>query len=164
LAGRVADGVLFQVGAQPELVRYALERISRGAGQRKVTRYMRLACSIDHDRATARSAAAGYAAAAAGTIFRSAPGELLDADLRSDIRELKERYDYYEHTSSSAAHAELMTDRILDAVAIAGTPEEAIPRFRELISAGVDEFVLTITSPQPEVTMRLIAEEVVPQL
>jgi 5,10-methylenetetrahydromethanopterin reductase len=163
-AGRVADGVLFQVGATPAMVAYALEHVEEGAAGRAVTRYMRLACSVDHDRAAARAAAAGYVAAAAGTVFRSAPADVLDEALLADIRELKERYDYYEHTSSTAPHAELVTDRILDAIAIAGTPDEAVPRFRELVVRGVDEFVLTITSPRPEDTLRILAEEVLPAL
>lgn len=163
-AGRVADGVLFQVGAEPAMVRYAFEHIQRGAAGRKVTRYMRLACSLDRDRATARRVAAGYVAAAAGTIFRSAPAELLDPALLRDISAMKEHYDYYEHTSTTAAHAELVTERIMDAVAIAGTPADVLPRLRELSALGVDAFVLTITTPQPEVTLRLLAEEVLPHL
>jgi 5,10-methylenetetrahydromethanopterin reductase len=163
-AGRVADGVLFQVGATAAMVSYALERIARGAAGRTVTRYMRLACSVGPDREAARSAAAGYVAAAAGTVFRSAPADLLDPALLADIRALKERYDYYQHTSQRAAHAELVTDRILDAIAIAGTAEEAVPRFQELVARGVDEFVLTITSPRPEETLRILAEEVLPAL
>ena len=163
-AGRVADGVLFQVGANPAMVSYALEHIERGAAGRAVTRYMRLACVVDQDRDAARTAAAGYVAAAAGTVFRSAPAEVLDEALLADIRTLKERYDYYQHTSSAAPHAELVTDRILDAIAIAGTPHEAIPRLRELVARGVDEFVLTITSPRPQETLRMLAEEVLPAL
>jgi 5,10-methylenetetrahydromethanopterin reductase len=163
-AGRVADGVLFQVGAVPAMVSYALDHVERGAAGRAVRRYMRLACSVDHDREAARSWAAGYVAAAAGTVFRSAPAELLDDALLADIRALKERYDYYEHTSSAAPHAELVSDRILDAIAIAGVPEEAVPRFRELIARGVDEFVLTITTPRPEDTLRILAQEVLPAL
>jgi 5,10-methylenetetrahydromethanopterin reductase len=163
-AARVADGVLFQVGATPAMVSWALDHVERGAAGRAVTRYMRLACSVDHDRDAARSAAAGYAAAAAGTVFRSAPSGILDEALLADIRALKERYDYYEHTSSAAPHAELVTDRILDAIAIAGTAQEAVPRFRELAGRGVDEFVLTITSPRPEVTLKILAEEVLPAL
>jgi alkanesulfonate monooxygenase SsuD/methylene tetrahydromethanopterin reductase-like flavin-dependent oxidoreductase (luciferase family) len=97
-------------------------------------------------------------------VFRSAPAEVLDEALLADIRTLKERYDYYQHTSSAAPHAELVTDRILDAIAIAGTPHEAIPRLRELVARGVDEFVLTITSPRPEDTLRTLAEEVIPAL
>jgi 5,10-methylenetetrahydromethanopterin reductase len=164
LAGRIADGVLFQVGASPGMVRYAFEHLERGAAGRRVTRYMRLACSVGPDREVARAAAAGYVAAAAGTIFRSAPADVLDPALLDDIRALKERYDYYEHTSSSAAHTRLVTDRILDAVAVAGTPAEAIARLRELVTLGVDEFVLTVTAPRPEETMRTLAEQVLPEL
>jgi 5,10-methylenetetrahydromethanopterin reductase len=163
-AGRVADGVLFQVGATPAMVSYALGHVERGAAGRSVTRYMRLACAVGDDREAARAAASGYVAAAAGTVFRSAPAEALDEALLDDIRRLKERYDYYQHTSSAAPHAELVTDRILDAIAIAGTPQEAVPRFRELIARGVDEFVLTITSPRPEETLKTLAEEVLPAL
>jgi 5,10-methylenetetrahydromethanopterin reductase len=163
-AGRVADGVLFQVGAAPAMVSYALDHVERGAAGRAVTRYMRLACSVDHDRVAARAAARGYVAAAAGTVLRSAPAELLDEALLADIRALKARYDYYQHTSSAAPHAERVTDRILDAIAIAGTPEDAVPRFRELVARGVDEFVLTITGARPEDTLRILAEEVMPAL
>jgi 5,10-methylenetetrahydromethanopterin reductase len=163
-AGRVADGVLFQVGAEPAMVRYAFEHIERGAAGRKVARYMRLACAVDHDRDAARRAAAGYVAAAAGTIFRSAPSAVIDSALLEDIRAMKERYDYYAHTSSAAPHAELVTDRIIDAVAVAGTPSDVIPRFRELNALGVEQFVLTVTTPHPERTLQLLAEEVLPRL
>jgi 5,10-methylenetetrahydromethanopterin reductase len=163
-AGRVADGVLFQVGAEPAMVRYAFEHIDRGAAGRRVTRYMRLACAVGHDRDAARRATAGYVAAAAGTIFRSAPAEALDPKLLQDIWTMKERYDYYEHTSTTAAHAELVTERIIDAVAVAGTPAEVIRRLRGLSALGVDEFVLTVTTPQPAATLRLLAEEVLPHL
>ena len=163
-AGRVADGVLFQVGAEPAMVRYAFEHIDHGAAGREVKRYMRLACAVSHDREAARRATAGYVAAAAGTIFRSAPAELLDPGLLEDIRTMKERYDYYAHTSTAAPHAELVTDRIIDAVAIAGTPADVIPRLRELHAVGVDEFVLTVTTPQPGDTLELLAEEVLPHL
>jgi 5,10-methylenetetrahydromethanopterin reductase len=163
-AGRVADGVLFQVGADPRMVRYALDHVDRGSMGRKVTRYMRLACSVGLDRPEARDAIRGYAAAAAGTVFRSAPPEALDHDLLEDIRTLKAHYDYYEHTSSRVGHAELVTERILDAIAIAGTPQEAIPRFRDLVSVGVEEFVLTIAGPRPRETIETLAEEVLPYL
>lgn len=163
-AGRVADGVLFQAGASPAMVRYALDHIARGASGRAVKRYLRLACSVGHDRTAARAAAAGYAAAAAGTIFRSIPTDVLDPVLVENIRALKESYNYYEHASPSARHIQLVTDRILDAVAIAEAPEEAVPRLRELVALGVDEIVVTITSPDLGETITILAEEVLPHL
>jgi alkanesulfonate monooxygenase SsuD/methylene tetrahydromethanopterin reductase-like flavin-dependent oxidoreductase (luciferase family) len=66
--------------------------------------------------------------------------------------------------SAEAKHRELVTDDILDAIAIAGTPEEAVPRFRELIALGVDGFVTPITTSDPVETMRVLAEDVIPIL
>jgi alkanesulfonate monooxygenase SsuD/methylene tetrahydromethanopterin reductase-like flavin-dependent oxidoreductase (luciferase family) len=125
---------------------------------------MRLACSIHHDRDAARRAAAGYVAAAAGTVLRSVPSGVLEPELLDDIRAMKERYDYYAHTSSAAPHADLVTDRIMDALALAGTPADVIPRLRELSALGVDEFVLTVTTPRPEATLEILAGEVLPYL
>ena len=169
LAGRVADGVLFQVGADPELVRYALRSIAAGAEEAgrdpgSITRYVRLAGSVGADRERVREAAKGYAAVAAGTVFANVPREHFPPDVWEDIRQMKERYDYYEHGSAAAPHAELLTDRVLDAVAIAGTPKEAMPRFRELISLGVDGFVLPIATPDPLETLRVLAEDVIARL
>jgi 5,10-methylenetetrahydromethanopterin reductase len=169
LAGRVADGVLFQVGADPALVRYALRSIAAGAEEAgrdpgSITRYLRLACSVGADRERVREAAKGYAAVAAGTVFANVPREHLPPDVWEDIRQMKERYDYYEHGSATASHAELLTDRALDAIAIAGTPEEALPRFRELISLGVDGFVLPIATPDPLETLRVLTDDVITRL
>jgi len=115
LAGRVADGVLFQVGADPALVRYALRSIAAGAGRDpgSVTRYVRLACSVGADRERVREAAKGYAAVAAGTVFANVPREHVPPDVWEDIRQMKERYDYYEHGSAAAPHTDLLTDRAL---------------------------------------------------
>ena len=91
----------------------------------------------------------GYAAVAAGTVFANVPHTAIPAEVLDDIRAMKEVYDYYEHGSATARHSALVTERVLDAIAIAGTPDEAIPRFRALIELGVDGFVLPITSPNP---------------
>jgi alkanesulfonate monooxygenase SsuD/methylene tetrahydromethanopterin reductase-like flavin-dependent oxidoreductase (luciferase family) len=63
-----------------------------------------------------------------------------------------------------AKHADLITDRILDAVAIAGTAEEAVPRFRQLIELGVEDFVLPIATENPGEIIRTLAHEVLPHL
>ncbi len=167
LGGRLADGVLFQVGAAPELVSYALDAISRGAAEAgrdatRVGKLVRLACSVSPDREWARHEVRGYAGAAAGTVYGSVPHDSIPAGLVDDLRRMKERYDYYEHASATARHEELITDQIVDAISISGTPDEAIPRFRELVSLGVDGFVLPITTSDPRLTMDVLANEVIP--
>jgi 5,10-methylenetetrahydromethanopterin reductase len=169
LAAGVADGVLFQVGSHPQLVSWALARIDEGAvsggrDPRGVGRLVRLACSVHEDREWARDQVRAYVAGAAGTVFWAVPQDELPPGLHSQIAIMKERYDYFEHTRSDATHSELVTDEIVDAIAIAGTPEEAVPRFRELIDLGVDGFVLPITTNDPVETMRVLAEDLMPQL
>lgn len=167
LGGRIADGVLFQVGSDPAFVRYALDNIQKGAESagRKLEDLkllMRVACSVGDDRAAAREAVKGYAAVAAGTTFATVPREYFDDQLYDELTAFKAGYDYQEHASSEAGHAKLLTDRILDAVAIAGTPEEAVPRFREIADMGVDGFCWTAGMPEPEPFIRAFAERVIP--
>jgi len=169
LGGRVADGVLFQVGSAPAFVRYALDNISKGAEQsgRKLSDlklYMRLAGSVSDDRAQAREEVKGYAAAAAGTTFKTVPREYFDDDLWEDLSAFKAAYDYAEHASNEARHKELMTDRIVDAIAIAGTAREAIPRFQELAAMGLDGFVWPVGMSDPIAYIETFATEVMPHI
>ncbi|HJY88246.1 MAG TPA: LLM class flavin-dependent oxidoreductase [Candidatus Acidoferrales bacterium] len=150
LAGRVADGVLFQVGSVPALVRYAIESVRRGAIQagrdpREIKLCARLGCAVSEDREAAREEIRAYAAAAAETVFQSNRQGFLAPDLVEDLRKLKEHYNYYEHANLGASHKTLVTDRLLDAMVIAGTPKEVIGRFEEILDLGVDRIVIPLT-------------------
>ena len=169
LAGRVADGVLFQVGSDPALVRYAKKNIEIGARQAgrdssQITLYQRLACGVSEDRERARNEVRGYASVAAGTLYSGVPRADIPEDLWNELRLMKERYDYHQHGDKGSTQAELVTDRILDAVAVAGTPDEVVPRFRELISLGVEHFVLPIAAQDPRTITATLAEAVIPRL
>lgn len=169
LAGRIADGVLFQVGAEPALVRYAFDNIRRGAESAgrslaDLRLYMRLAFSVGEDRAAVRAAVRGYAAVAAGTVFRTVPRECFGDDLWGDLERFKAQYDYAEHGRNEARHAALLTERIIDAVAVAGTPEEAIPRLRALAAMGLTGFVCPAAMPEPLPILEAFAHRVMPQV
>ncbi len=169
LGGRIADGVLFQVGSDPAFVRYALDNIGKGAEQagrnlKDLKLYMRVACAVSADREKAREEAKGYVAAAAGTTFKTVPKEYFDEQLWQELDAFKSSYDYAEHASNEARHKELLTDRIIDAIAIAGTPSEAIPRFQELAGMGLDGFVWPAVMPEPIPYLETFAREVMPQL
>ena len=168
MGGRVADGVLFQVGADPAFVRYALDNIRIGAEQagRQLSDlkvYMRVACAVSDDRDNAREEIKGYAAAAAGTIFKTVPKEYFAEDLWDDLDRAKSQYDYSEHASNEAKHRLLLTDRILDAIAIAGTPQEAIPRFKQLADMGVNGFVWPAGMSDPMPFIETFAAQVMPK-
>jgi 5,10-methylenetetrahydromethanopterin reductase len=167
MAGRIADGVLFQVGADPILVEYAKRNIELGAKESgrnlsDIKLYQRLACAVSDDRELVRKEARGYASVAAGTIYNGIPRADIPEDLYEDLRIMKEKYDYQQHGNMDADHAGLITDRILDAVGIAGTPDEAIPRFNELIDAGIENFVLPIATREPGLVTDALADKVIP--
>jgi 5,10-methylenetetrahydromethanopterin reductase len=169
LAGQIADGALFQVGADPALARYALDRIGRGAesaGRRlaDLKLYMRLACSVGEDRAAARDAVRGYASVAAGTVFRTVPREYFADEIWNDLARFKAGYDYAEHGRNEARHAALLTDRIVDAVAVAGAPAEAIPRLRQLAELGITGFVWPAAMPEPGPYLEAFARQVMPHV
>lgn len=169
LGGRVADGVLFQVGADPAFVRYALDNIRIGAEQAgrsldDVKLYMRVATSVSSDRAKAREEIKGYAAVAAGTVFKTVPREYFSDELWQELDEFKARYDYFEHGSNQARHRELLTDTILDAISISGTAEEAVPRFQEIVDMGVRNFVWPANMPDAMHFLHEFAEKVMPNV
>ena len=169
LGGRIGDGVLFQVGTNPAFVRYALDNIRKGAessGRRveDLDLYMRVACSVGPDRQKARDEILGYAAVAAGTTYATVPREYFDDELWADLERFKAEYDYAEHGSNEAKHKALLTDRIIDAIAVAGTPDEAVPRLQELATFGMKGFVCPVSAPEPVPFLEFLAEEIFPSL
>jgi 5,10-methylenetetrahydromethanopterin reductase len=168
LGGRIADGVLFQVGADPAFARYALDNIKAGAESagrtlEDVTLYMRLACAVHEDREKARDGIRGYASVAAGTVFRTVPRAYFDEALLADVERFKAGYDYLDHGSNRSRQAGLLTERMLDAIAVAGAPGDAVPRLRQLRSLGIERFVCPLAMSEPEPYLERLAR-IVPQV
>jgi 5,10-methylenetetrahydromethanopterin reductase len=172
LAGRVADGVLFQVGSEPRLVQYALDNIAKGAeaagrSLSDLKLYMRVATAVADDREQAQREIReikGYASVAAGTVFSTVPSEYLDEDLHEDLARMKAAYDYAEHGSNASSHSDLLTDRIFDAIAVACTPEEAVQRFQAIVDMGIDGFVSPAGMAEPWPYIETLAEKVIPHV
>jgi 5,10-methylenetetrahydromethanopterin reductase len=168
LGGRIADGVLFQVGTNPRFVDYALENIRQGAeasGRRleDLTLYMRVATAVLDDHKKARNEVKSYASIAAGTIYKTVPREYFDDELWEELTYFKSNYDYTKHGSNDSTHKDLLTDRIIDAVAVAGTPAEAIERFQVLSDKGLNGFVCPAAMPDPFPYIETFAKEVMPK-
>ena len=81
-----------------------------------------------------------------------------------EITRLGKRYDYYQHAHGEARHRHLVTERVLDAVSIAGTPTEAAPRFRALAELGVDRIVTPVVVSDGPRLARTLAEHILPAL
>ena len=167
LAGRVADGVMFQVGSEPRLVQYALDNIRAGAeaAGRKLSDlklYMRVATAVGDDRERAQRDIRGYVSVAAGTVFGTIPAHYFEDELYRDLSRMKAAYDYAEHASNTSSHSELLTDRIFDAIAIACTPREAVRRFQAIADMGIDGFVSPAGMANPWPYLETLATQVMP--
>jgi 5,10-methylenetetrahydromethanopterin reductase len=89
LAGRIGDGVLFQVGAHPMLVAYALREIDAGAREsgRTVDDLVlcaRVACAVGESRESALAALGPYTRFALQTIRNAVPAAELPVDPDDD--------------------------------------------------------------------------------
>ena len=168
LAGRVADGVLFQSGAAPQLIEWALSQIQAGAQEAgrhlgDLTVCARVGCCVDDDADAARDRMRPYAATAAKTVFDSAPADVLQPALVRDVAALREAYDYYGQAQFDASHRELLTPAIVDAVAITGTPDRVAERIGRIADFGVDRIVLTYAGSDARSQSRLLAETLIPK-
>lgn len=163
LAGRIADGVIFQVGAEAALVEYALRYLRQGAQQAgrnpgEIEVCMRLGCSVHEDRAVARKRAKPYGAVAAKTVARCVPGEELPPQLREELAKLEQCYDYLQHADPAARHQDAVTDSMLDSMTIAGTPAEVALRLAGLRDLGLDRLIIPVTEPDPYRSLHLLAQ------
>ena len=169
LAGRIADGVVFQIGSDPALIRYAIGQVLEGARQAGRSRSQiqlcaRLGCAVSADRGEARNEIRAYAAAAAETVFQSNSEATLSSEVVADLKTLKEHYDYYQHVDQHADHLSLVTDRVIDSMVIAGTPEEVLPRFQAILELGVDRIVIPLTVKDRRKMLKMLSEEVIAHL
>jgi 5,10-methylenetetrahydromethanopterin reductase len=143
LAGRLADGVLLNVGASIEYVRWAVDQIRTAALQagRKpddITIAAWLSVYLDDDRGAALQRARQWLAT-----MLSIPrqGELLleqsglDTSILTDIRAHLSAYPHY---GNRVAAAEYVPPQVAERLAVVGSPMEARARVDEYRAAGVD--------------------------
>ena len=166
-AGRLGDGAIVYATVSPDVLRTALERVAAGAaaagrapGELDIALWAPM--SIGRDRERARDHARGRVASACR---HPLPVRLSDED-EAAMRRVREAYDAYEHSTAASRHRTLVTDRLVDLMALAGTPEDVRVQVGAL--AGVRGLTRVITFPQTpgggfaarEEILTMFAEEV----
>jgi 5,10-methylenetetrahydromethanopterin reductase len=146
-AGRLGDGAIMYVGTAPEILRAGLAHLADGAHERG----RRLAdldvalwtpTAVGRDRQQARDHVRGRVASA---MRHPLPVELSPED-QAAVRRLREAYDSYQHATAASRHRELVPDRFVDLMALAGTPAEVVEQVRRV--ATVPEIGRIIILPQ----------------
>jgi 5,10-methylenetetrahydromethanopterin reductase len=170
-AGRVGDGVIVYAGTRPDVLRAGLAHVARGAaaagrapGDLDIAIWAPM--SIGPDGARARDHARGRVAAA----LRHPLPVPFDPEDQPVVERLRRAYDAYQHAAADAAHRELVPDRLVDLMALAGTPAEVREQVRRV--ASVPEIGRVILFPQVpgegatarEDILRMFAEEVMARL
>ena len=146
-AGRLGDGAIVYATVSPDVLKVALERVAAGAraagrapGDLDVALWAPM--SIGRDRERARDHARGRVASACR---HPLPVRLSDED-EAAMRRVRESYDAYQHAAAAARHRTLVTDRLVDLMALAGTPDDVAAQVGRL--RGVAGLARVIAFPQ----------------
>jgi 5,10-methylenetetrahydromethanopterin reductase len=170
-AGRVGDGVIMYASVDPAILRAGLAEVAAGAresgralGDLDIALWAPM--SVARDGALARDHVRGRVASA---LRHPLPVPFGDED-RPVVERLRREYDAFEHATAASRHRELVPDRLVSLMALAGTPEEVRAQTRRVLT--VSEIGRVILLPQVpdagfvprEHTFTLFAEEVMGRL
>jgi 5,10-methylenetetrahydromethanopterin reductase len=165
--GRLGDGAIMYAGVAPWLVEAALGCVragARAAGRAPADLDVAIwaPTSIAPDRARARDHVRGRVASALRHAFpvRWSPED------QAVIDQVRAAYDSYQHASAASKHRLLVTDRFVDLMALAGTPEEVREQVAQVEGVGgVGRIILLPQVPgqdfvEREQVLRLFADGV----
>jgi alkanesulfonate monooxygenase SsuD/methylene tetrahydromethanopterin reductase-like flavin-dependent oxidoreductase (luciferase family) len=159
------------VGTHPALVRRALASIRQGAEEAgrdpagiDVVFLAGLAISYDWEQAK-REASPVAARRAKDAEFHPEfflPPEL--EHLRRDAEEVARHYDVHRHVDPEAPHNRLVTDELVDALTLAGTPERCAQKIAAMREAGAARVALFPAGSERRRALELFVETVLPRL
>jgi 5,10-methylenetetrahydromethanopterin reductase len=170
-AGRLGDGAIMYSGVAPWLLEAALACVRAGAqaagrAPADVDIAIWAPTSIASDRALARDHVRGRVASALRHAF---PVKWSPED-QAVIDQVRAAYDSYQHATAASKHRLLVTDRFVDLMALAGTPDDVREQVQRVASVGgVNRVILLPQVPgqdfvQREQVLRLFAEQVMARL
>ena len=168
VAGELADGAIVSGCAEEASVDYAKGLIAKGtrkAGRdlAEIDLVARLNCCVSTDGQGARNAIRT-------ATIRSLPGHLnfgtaAGMEVAPDLAALLSQMGYTHDDATLADMARRVPDHIVDAMTLAGTPEEVAQRVGRIVRRGVNQ-ILVRPSPSPEGgidgTLEAFATQVMP--
>ena len=163
LAGRLADGAIVMGPAQPDMVRQQVEWVEGGlkaAGRDRKDVEVEFMATVATSPEDVRSWASTQARLLSQ--YREVPASLLP--FRDEITASAESYDYAQHLSTHATHSGAVSDELVRALAIVGTPDECASRLRELQATGIDALIFPLAGRQRIERWRTIRGEILDQI
>jgi len=146
LAGKVGDGVVFQV-ADPYFIEWGMQFVRQGAAEAgrdpsEIVVHCSTATYISDDMDEARERTRWFPALVGNhiaDILRHHDMQELPDDLFAYVHDRPE-YDYRQHGHPGADHSKYVPDAICDRFCVLGTEQECEAKLRELAGLGVSEF------------------------
>ena len=146
-AGRVGDGAIMYASVDPDILKAGLAHVAAGA--REAGRSLAdldvalwAPTSVSEDGDLARDHARGRVASA---LRHPLPVPFSDED-RPVVERLRREYDAFQHATAASRHRELVPDRLVRLMALAGTPAEVRAQVARV--ATVPEIRRVILLPQ----------------
>lgn len=179
LAAELADATWI-VGLQDTLVDWRLQTIDRGlelAGRSRADFGVWLRCGVviadskqeARDRARVQAATHAHQFIIA-ILNRDTPATReikarLPAALLDDYARLWAAWDYRQHDMVGAGHAAAVSDALVDAYVVTGTPEDCAATLSQVAAKGYDGVSITVsTEADKPAFWRLFMDEVVPRV
>jgi 5,10-methylenetetrahydromethanopterin reductase len=169
LAGRLADGAIIMGPVQADLVAEQVEWVRAGAVEAgrepgAVELSFVATMSVHEDEAVALADVRSWASAQARLL---ADVERLPASLeahRSELVRAKADYDFAEHLSTRAGHQSAVSDELVRALAVAGSPGHCAERLRALLDTGIDRLIFPLMGAGRLGRLDAIQREVLPRV
>jgi probable F420-dependent oxidoreductase len=170
LAGRLADGVVFQV-ADPYFIAWGMQFVRQGAEEagrdpREIVVHCSAATYVSGDLDEARERTRWFPALVGNHIadvLRHHEAQDLPDELFSYVHD-RPGYDYRQHGHPDADHSKYVPDAICDRFCVLGTRDDCEAKLRELGSLGVSEFNIYPYIPNLLETIDLYGREIVPKI
>lgn len=160
LAGRVGDGAIVLVGVDPLFLKASRRELEAGAAEAgrdleaegfKVICWT--PCAIERDGRMARRAVKAHVAR---VLKRDLPFSLSSEDM-DVVREIREKYAYYEHMVVGTPHGDIVPDALVEKFAVAGSAVEVREQLQRLAATGVvDEIALVPHTHDPAERERIV--------
>jgi probable F420-dependent oxidoreductase len=170
LAGKVADGVVFQV-ADPHFIEWGMRFVRRGAEEAgrdagEIVIHCSAATYVSSDLAEAREQTRWFPALVGNHIadvLRHHDAQELPETLFDYVHD-RPGYDYRQHGHPGADHSKYVPDAICDRFCVLGTAEACEAKLRELAGLGVSEFNIYPYIPNLLETIDLYGRSIAPRI
>ena len=176
LAGEIADSVMLANYASPETIRNALRWVETGAQRAgRALSHLHLISRVDvalhADRITARAAVAPKILSALRASYPALTylDDLPPFEMSSQLLQILGKKDYQTRTfyADPRHSAPLIPDTLIDHLAVAGTPDEIVPRLKAIRGLGFDQItVRPVPAEGQSMTgcLELFGQTVLPEL